>query len=257
MDIISSHSTNHQGIKLMTFSTPWGNYRYKRLAFGGVYSQDLFDGEVRKIISGIPKVLNNRDDILVGGNNWDDHNANLSALLQRLEMHNITLRKEKCEFGKNIIDLHGHLFTENGLKPSPNKVKAVSECKPPKSKEKLASFLQMMVYLSRYISNFSSRSEPLRRITRKEQKFVWLQEQQLAFEDLKKAITTAPILIPYDPERRTRVICDGSSIGVGRGPFPEDRERVPTSSLCKKITYRSREEVLTNRTRSISSRIYH
>ena len=64
--------------KLMTFSTPWGNYRYKRLAFGGVNSQDLFDGEMNKIISGIPKVLNNRDDILVGGNNWDDHNANLS-----------------------------------------------------------------------------------------------------------------------------------------------------------------------------------
>ena len=124
---------------------------------------------MRKIISGIPKVLNNRDDILVDGNNWDDHNANLSALLQRLEMHNITLRKEKCEFGKNIIDLHGHLFTENGLKPSPNKVKAVRECKHPKSKEKLVSFLQMMAYLSRYISNFSSRSEPLRRITRKEQ----------------------------------------------------------------------------------------
>ena len=127
-------------------------------------------------------------------------------------MHNITLRKEKCELGKNIIEFHGHLFTGNGLKPSSNKFKAVSEYKPLKSKEELVSFLQMMAYLSRYISNFSSRSEPLRRITRKEQKFVWLQEQQLAFEYLKKAITTAPILIPYDPE---------------------DREPVPTSSLCE------------------------
>ena len=105
--------------KLVTFSTPWGNYQYKRLAFGGVNSQDLFDGEMSKITSRIPKVLNNRDDILVGGNNWDDHNANLSALLQRLEMHNITLREEKCEFGKNIIEFHSHLFTETGLKPSP------------------------------------------------------------------------------------------------------------------------------------------
>ena len=52
--------------KTMTFSTPWGNYRYKRLAFGGVNSQDLFDAEIAKIISGIPKVLNNRDDIMIG-----------------------------------------------------------------------------------------------------------------------------------------------------------------------------------------------
>ena len=86
--------------KLVTFSTPWGNYQYKRLAFGGVNSQDLFDGEMSKITSRIPKVLNNRDDILVGGNNWDDHNANLSALLQRLEMHNITLREGNVSLGR-------------------------------------------------------------------------------------------------------------------------------------------------------------
>ena len=52
--------------KTMTFSTPWGNYRYKRLAFGGVNSQDLFDAEISKIIPGIPKVLNNHDDIMIG-----------------------------------------------------------------------------------------------------------------------------------------------------------------------------------------------
>ncbi|KAL9972245.1 hypothetical protein ACROYT_G018516 [Oculina patagonica] len=84
--------------KLMTFSSPWGNYRYKRLAFGGINSQDLFDTEMSKIISGIPRVLNNRDDIMVGGTDWNDHNENLAALLQRLENHNLTLRKEKCEF---------------------------------------------------------------------------------------------------------------------------------------------------------------
>ena len=50
---------------IMTFSTPWGNYRYKRLAFGGVNSQDLLDAETRRIISGITEVLNNRDDITV------------------------------------------------------------------------------------------------------------------------------------------------------------------------------------------------
>ena len=86
--------------KTMTFSTPWGNYRYKRLAFGGVNSQDLFDAEIAKIISGIPKVLKNRDDIIVNGRDLDEHNKNLAQLLQRLENHNLTLRHEKCEFGK-------------------------------------------------------------------------------------------------------------------------------------------------------------
>ncbi|XP_028405247.1 uncharacterized protein K02A2.6-like [Dendronephthya gigantea] len=51
--------------RVMTFSTPWGNYRYKRLAFGGVNSQDVFDEEIPKIISGIPHVLNNQDNIMI------------------------------------------------------------------------------------------------------------------------------------------------------------------------------------------------
>ena len=81
------------------------------------------------------------------------------------------------------------------------------------------SFLQMLAYLSRYIENFSSRCEPLRRLTRDKTKFVWSTEQQDAFEDLKSMITKAPVLVPYFPERDTLVICDGSPTGLGGGLF--------------------------------------
>ena len=205
--------------KTMTFSTPWGNYRYKRLAFGGVNSQDLFDAEISKVISGTPKALNNRDDIMIGGRDWDEHNKCLAQLLQRLEDHNLTLRREKCEFGKASIDFHGHLFTQEGLKPSPTKIQAVQNCAPPASKEELVSFLQMVAYLSRYISNFSSRCEPLRKLTKVNAKFEWSTEQEKAFKDLKAAITAAPVLIPYHPERETLIICDGSPAGLGGGLF--------------------------------------
>ena len=147
----------------MTFSTPWGNYRYKRLAFGGLNSKDFFDTEIAKIISGIPRVLNNRDDIMIGNLDWHDHDANLQAILQRTEDHNLTLRKEKCEYGKTAMNFHGHMFTAEGLRPSPKKIRAVQECTPPKTREELLSFLQMLAYLSRYSSNFSSRCEPLPR----------------------------------------------------------------------------------------------
>ena len=142
-------SLDEQSRRIMTFSTPWGNYRYKRLAFGRLNSQDLFDAEIAKIISGIPRVLNNRDDIMIGGLDWKDHNKNLQAVLQRIEDHNLTLRKEKCEFGKTSMTFHGHMFTTEGLKPSPDKIRAVQECTPPKTREELVSFLQMLAYLSR------------------------------------------------------------------------------------------------------------
>ena len=117
------------------------------------------------------------------------------------------------------MTFHGHMFTTEGLKPSPDKIRAVQECTPPKTREELVSFLQMLAYLSRYINNFSSRCEPLRRLTRNNAKFEWTNEQQTAFDDLKKAITSAPVLIPYYPERDTLVICDGSTTGLGGALF--------------------------------------
>ena len=101
----------------MTFSTPWGNYRYKRLVFGGVNSQELFDSEMAKILSGIPRTLNNRDDIIIGGVDLPDHDKNLKMVLGRLKNHNLTLRQEKCEFRKSTLEFHGHVFTAEGLKP--------------------------------------------------------------------------------------------------------------------------------------------
>ena len=68
----------------MTFSTPWGNYRYKRLAFREINSQDLFDAEMAKILSGIPRTVNNRDDIMIGGVDQADHDKNLKTVLHRL-----------------------------------------------------------------------------------------------------------------------------------------------------------------------------
>ena len=205
----------------MTFSTPWGNYRYKRLAFREINSQDLFDAEMAKILSGIPRTLNNRDDIIIGGVDQADHDKNLKTVLQRLLDHNLTARREKCEFRKPTLEFHGHLFTAKGLKPSANRVLAVNACKQPSTKEELVSFLRMVAYLSRYISRFSSRCEHLRRLTKANAKFEWETEQR-AFEDLKTALTTAPVLIPYRPGRETLVICDGSPNGARWSPPPKD-----------------------------------
>ena len=128
---------------------------------------------------------------MISGRNRDEHNKSLVQLLQRLEDHNLNLRREKCEFGKASIDFHRHLSTQEGLKPSPTKIQSVQNCAPPASKEELVSFLHMIAYLSRYISNFSSRCEPLRKLTKVNVKFEWSTEQEKVFKDLKATITAA------------------------------------------------------------------
>ena len=75
----------------------------------------------------------------------------------------------------------------------------------------------MVAYLSRYISNFSSRCKPLWKLTKVNAKFEWSTEQEKAFKDLKAAITAAQVLIPYHPEHETLIICDRSPAGLGGG----------------------------------------
>ena len=135
---------------------------------------------------------------MIGGVNWQDYNANLEATLQmRIEDHNLTLRKEKCKFVKTTMEFYGHSFTSEGLRPSSDKIRAVEKCEPPKNREELISFLQILADLSRYISNFSSRCEPLRRLTRENTHFVWTNEQQRAFERTKeRAITASGVASP-------------------------------------------------------------
>ena len=82
------------------------------------------------------------------------------------------------------------------------------------TKEELVSFLQMVAYLSRYIDRFSSRCEPLRRLTKANTKFEWGPQQQQAFDNLKLTLTLAPVLVPYHPRRETLVMVDGSPEGL-------------------------------------------
>ena len=100
-------------------------------------------------------------------------------------------------FGQTSIEFHAHQFTSEGVRPSPSKVRAIKEMERPKTKEELLSFTQMIAYLSRFIENFSIRSEPLRRLTKQGHSFEWDREQQLEFADLRNAMTATPLLIPY------------------------------------------------------------
>ena len=88
---------------IATFSTPWGNFRPKRLVFGAKASQDLFDKEINRVFGDIPRCVNQRDDILIGASNRKQHTDTLKTLFQRAEDYGITLNKPKCEFGQAQI----------------------------------------------------------------------------------------------------------------------------------------------------------
>ena len=126
--------------------------------------EDLFDKaiyDIYRIFGDIPRCLNQRDDILVGGRNMGEHNKTLKAVLQRAVDFGIMFNPDKCQFGVEEIEFYGHKFTKDGLKPNPEKIRAVKESGPPKSNEAVRSFLGMTGCLSKFIPRYVSLTVPL------------------------------------------------------------------------------------------------
>ena len=175
--------------------------RPKRLIFGAKSSQVLFDEAIYRIFGDIPRCLNQRDDILLGGTDLEEHNKTLETVLQRTSDFGITFNPEKCQFGVEEIDFYGHRFTKNGLKPNPDKIRAAKEASPPESKKAVRSFLGMTGYLSKFIPRYSSLTAPLRELSHKDTKFKWGTEEQEAFEKLRANITSESTMAYFNPSR--------------------------------------------------------
>ena len=103
---------------------------------GAKSSQDVFDEAMFRIFGDIHHCLNQRDDILLGGRDQTEHREVLKTILNRARDHKVTFNREKCQFGVGQIEFFGH-----GLKPSPDKVRAVKEGGVPENKEAVQSFL--------------------------------------------------------------------------------------------------------------------
>ena len=203
-----------------TFSTPWGNMRPKRLIFGAKSSQDLFDEAMYRIFGDIPHCLNQRDDILIGGKTLVEHNATLETVLQRAADFGITLNKEKCIFGVQELEFYGYRFTNEGLKPTQEKVIAVKECKPPGSRDEVKSFLGMIGYLAKFIPCYSVLTAPLRRLTSQDVPFSWGPEEDVAFQKLKDSITSDDTMAFFDPRKPIVVRTEASfHEGLSAGLF--------------------------------------
>ena len=167
------------------FSTHLGIFRHKRFNFGISSACEIFQETIRNVVQDINNVKNISDDILVYGKNQEEHDISLERTFQRLENKGLTLNKQKCELNNSTITILGVVFSDQGISPDPVKVEAIKEASRLKNVNELRSFLGMTSYCSRFISDYATICEPLRRLTRQDEEWNWSNEQEMAFEKLK------------------------------------------------------------------------
>ena len=143
----------------------------------------------------------------------------------RLKEKNLTLNKDKCEFNKDSLEFYGYIFSANGISPSPNKVCAIKNMDIPSNVSEVRSFLAMTNYLSRFIPQYSTLTEPLRILTRQDVKWYWGQEQQTAFDKLRQELSSDTVMAYFDPKEQTETVLfvDASPVGLGSVLIQNDR----------------------------------
>ncbi|UYV61221.1 K02A2.6-like, partial [Cordylochernes scorpioides] len=135
---------SEESSSLTTFLTPFGRYRFKRLPFGISSAPEVFQRKMSNLLESQSGVNCHMDDIVIWGATQEEHDERLRCVLRKLQDSGMTLNKEKCIFSVKEIKFLGHLITERGVLPDPNKVQAIREFPSPSSISEVRRFLGMV-----------------------------------------------------------------------------------------------------------------
>ncbi|KAK3562595.1 hypothetical protein QTP86_002072 [Hemibagrus guttatus] len=156
------------------------------------------------------------DDILIYSRNLAEHRQHVREVLQRLRDYQLFLKAEKCAFHQSSVHFLGYIIDRSGVRMDERKVAAVRDWPPPTTIKELQRFLDFANFYRRFIRRYSSITSPLTSLLRnKPRSLTWNPAASQAFNTLKTAFTTAPLLVHPNPDLPFIVEVDASTTGVG------------------------------------------
>jgi hypothetical protein len=202
------------------FRTRYGHFEWTVLPMGLTNApatfQHLMNHTFREFLDFCVLVF--LDDIVVYSATLDDHVRDVTRVLQRLQDAGLYAKKSKCELFQHEIEFLGHFVGRDGLRVMPDKVAAVQEWPIPRNASELRSFLGLAGYYRRFVKDFSKLAAPLHNLTHTADgspPYAWTSEHQGAFDALKAALRSAPVLRLPDPDRQYVVYTDASDFATG------------------------------------------
>jgi hypothetical protein len=199
------------------FKTRWGLYEYVVMPFGLTNApatfQELINNTLREYLDEF--VVAYLDDILIFSKTYEEHVQQVRKVLQKLREKALPVKLLKCEFHKYSVGFLGYIVSEHGLAPDPKKVKDIEEWPEPTNVTEIQSFNGTVNFYRRFIKNFSVIAGLMIELTKKEVVFHFGNECKKAFKELKRLMTTAPILRIFDPERESTLETDALDKAIG------------------------------------------
>ena len=150
----------------------------------------------------------------------------MKTFLIRLRQAQLSVNLAKSEFGQACVTYLGHVVGQGKIQPIQAKVKAIVSFPVPTNKSQLMRFLGMVGYYRKFCKNFAVVAEPLTQLLQKKQMFNWKEDQQAAFDKVKRLLTTAPVLAMPDFEKPFLIHVDASDLGLGAVLMQDSAEKL-------------------------------
>ena len=198
----------------LALSTHRGVSLQQGLPFGIKSAPGYFQEIMENLTSDLPGVAIFQDNMLVSGQDANNHLSNLKRLLTHLNDKGLRCRHDECQFAQPSVEYLGHTLSAEGISKG-SKVEAVLKMPPPTDISSLKSFLGSVQFYWKFIPNLASMAEPLYRLTKKATPWKWEDEEQATFEQLKNVLSSDQILVHFDPNKTLVLACDASNLGIG------------------------------------------
>jgi RNase H-like domain found in reverse transcriptase/Reverse transcriptase (RNA-dependent DNA polymerase)/Integrase zinc binding domain len=222
------------------FRTRFGLYEYQVMPFGLTNApasfQNLINDTLREHLDDF--VVAYLDDVMVFSKTYEEHVRHVRIVLKLLKQKNLPVKLSKCEFHKNSISFLGYIVSNEGLRPDPQKIKAVEEWPTPENVKDVQAFLGLTNYYRKFVWDYSKVAKPLTDLTKKDVPFLWEKNCRKAFDGLKDALTHTGVIAMFDPEKEAILETDASDYAIAAclAQLGKDGKRHPVAYFSRKMT---------------------
>lgn len=200
------------------FVTQEGHFQWTCLPFGLKTSPAIF----QRILSNILRKHNLRDfsenyidDILIFSESFEEHIEHIEKVIKAIANEGFRLKFKKCTFAAESVKYLGHIIEHNTVKPVKDNLISIQNFPTPKTQKNIRQFLGKINFYHEYIPKSSILLDPLHKLLRKNEKFIWSEECEMSFTNIKKLLCSQPVLEIFDKNLPIRIYTDASLDGIG------------------------------------------